>query len=79
MNMKQLKLFQINNLVWVHERVLPVITQGQVCHVFQPFKRLRTDPPDLIPSYEQIPGVPGDPTRDAPQVSRDAFHGVSRL
>lgn len=60
-------------------RVLPVITQRQVGHIIQPFKRLRTNPPDLIPSYEQIPGVAGDPIRDAPQVSGDAFHGVSRL
>lgn len=33
----------------------------------------------MIPSYEQIPGVSGDPSRDTPQVSGDAFHGVSRL
>lgn len=59
--------------------VLPIIAQRQVGYIIQPFKRLSADPTDLIPSYEQIPGVSGDPGRDAPQVPGDAFHGVSRL
>lgn len=60
-------------------RVLPVIAQRKVGHILQPFKRLRADPTDLVPSYKQIPGVSGDAGRDTPQVSRDALHGVSRL
>lgn len=59
--------------------VVPVITQRQVGHIVQPFKGVRADSADLIPGDEQISGVPGDPGRDAPQLSEDAFHGVSRL
>lgn len=72
-------LFGLHNNNNRKAAVLPVIAQRQVGHIIQPFKRLRTDPTDLIPGDEQIPGVPGDPSRDAPQVSGDALHGVSRL
>lgn len=60
-------------------RVLPVITQRQVGHVLQSLKGLGTDSTDLIPGYEQIPGVSGYPGWDTPQVFGDALHGVSRL
>lgn len=59
--------------------VLPVIAQGQVGHILQSFERLRTDSTDLIPGYEQIPGVSRDPDRDTSQIFRDALHGMSRL
>lgn len=58
---------------------LPVVAQRQVGHIVQPSKRLRADSTDLVARYEEIPGVPGDPGRDALQILGHALDGVRRL
>lgn len=60
-------------------QILPIVSQRQGDHMIQTSEWLWTDLADLVPSYEQVSGVPRDPCGDRPQVFGDALDGLRRL